>query len=113
MIHDYDLGAIEGSYEAVSKLMSRARNDGWATRVGMKFPVQIKTGEDLLNWSTLRSNSVFYSLKYTGVIDDEPFLEWVKKCHERAIYTQMEYNVTAPWYDENHFIEFLLPKILH
>ena len=113
MIHDYDLGAIEGSYEAVSKLMSRARNDGWATRVGMKFPVQIKTGEDLLNWSTLRSNSVFYSLKYTGVIDDEPFLEWVKKCHERAIYTQMEYNVTAPWYDENHFIEVLLPKILH
>lgn len=113
MIHDYDLGAIDGSFEEVQKILARARTDGWATRVGMKFPVQIKTGQDLLNWSSLRSNSLFYSLKYIGVIDDEAFMEWVKKCHERAVYSQMEYHVTAPWYEENHFIEHLLPKILH
>ena len=112
MLHDYDLGAVDGSFETVQKILARARADGWATRVGMKFPIQISDGQSLLNWSSLRSNSTFYSLRYNGVIDDEPFLEWVGHCREKAIYNQMEYYVTAPWYDTNHFIEVLLPKIL-
>lgn len=111
MIHDYDLGAIEGSFEEVKKILSRARNDGWATKVGMKYPVQISTGQDLLNWTSLNANSTFYSLRYTGVIDDETFNTWVSSCRNRAVYTQMEYIVTAPWYEENHFIKELLPKI--
>lgn len=112
MFHDFDLGAVDGSFEEVQKILARARNDGWATRVGMKFPVQISTGQELLNWSSLRTNSTFYSLKYVGVIDDEPFMEWIKRCHEKAVYIQMEYMVTAPSYEENHFLEHLLPKIL-
>ena len=111
MIHDYDLGAIEGSFEAVKSVLDRARTDGWATKVGMKFPVQVKEGKDLLNWSSLNSNSTFYSLQYTGVIDDDTFIEWVGRCRQKAIYTQMEYHVTAPWYDPNHFVKELLPKI--
>jgi hypothetical protein len=39
MFHDFDLGAIDGSFEEVQRLLARARTDGWATRVGMKFPV--------------------------------------------------------------------------
>lgn len=112
MFHDYDLGAVDGAFEEVQKILARARTDGWATRVGMKFPIQVKDGESLLKWSSLKSNSTFYSLKYTGVIDDGSFLEWVGKCHEKAIYSQIEYYVTAPWYDPNHFVEVLLPKIL-
>ena len=112
MLHDYDLGAIDGSFETVQKILSRARTDGWATRVGMKFPIQISNGQSLLNWSSLKSNSVFYSLRYDGVIDDEPFLEWVGRCREKAVYSQMEYHVTASRYDPNHFVEVLLPKIL-
>ena len=112
MIHDYDLGAIDGAFEEVQKILARARTDGWATRVGMKFPVQVSKGEDLLKWSTLRSNSTFYSMRFNGVIDDESFVEWVNRNHERAVYSQMEYHVTPSWYDENHFIEHLLPKIL-
>lgn len=87
MLHDYDLGAIDGSFETVQKILSRARTDGWATRVGMKFPIQISDGQSLLNWSSLKSNSVFYSLRYDGVIDDEPFLEWVCRCREKAVYS--------------------------
>ena len=111
MLHDYDLGAVEGSFEEVKKILARARTDGWATKVGMKFPVQISDGQALLNWSSLNSNSTFYSLKYIGVIDDEPFNEWVSTCRQRAVYSQMEYHVTAPWYEPNDFIENLLPKI--
>lgn len=112
MIHDYDLGAVEGSFEIVKKLLARARTDGWATRVGMKFPIQLTQEQDLLNWATLRSNSTFYSVKFNGVIEDEAFLEWVRRTHEKAVYTQMEYNVTPVWYEENDFIERLLPRIL-
>ena len=112
MLHDYDLGAVENSFETVKEILARARTDGWATRVGMKFPIQVSDGQSLLNWSSLRSNSTFYSLRYNGVIDDEPFLEWVGQCREKAIYSQMEYYVTAPRYDPNHFVEVLLPKIL-
>lgn len=112
MIHDYDLGQIEGSFEAVQKILARARTDGWATKVGMKFPVQVSDGQALLNWSSLNSNSTFYSLRYEGVIDDDCFNEWIGSCRQRAVYSQMEYHVTAPWYDPNHFIEVLIPKIL-
>ena len=111
MLHDYDLGAVEGGFEEVKKILARARTDGWATKIGMKFPVQVSDGQSLLNWSSLNSNSTFYSLKYIGVIDDEPFNEWVGTCRQRAVYSQMEYYVTAPWYEPNDFIENLLPKI--
>ena len=112
MLHDYNLGAVDGSFETVQKILAKARTDGWATRVGMKFPIQVNDGQSLLNWSSLKSNSTFYSLQYNGVIDDDAFLEWVGKCKEKAIYSQMEYHVTAPWYKANHFVEVLLPKIL-
>ena len=112
MFHDYDLGAVEGAFEEVQKILSKARNDGWATKVGMKFPVQVKDGPSLIKWSSINTNSTFYSLRYEGVIDDDSFLEWIAQCKQRAVFTQMEYHVTAPWYDPNHFVEVLLPKIL-
>lgn len=111
MLHDYDLGAIEGGFETVQEILSKARTDGWATKVGMKFPVQVKDGKELLKWSSLNSNSTFYSLRYIGVMDDDTFNEWVSTCRQRAVYSQMEYHITAPWYDPNDFIENLLPKI--
>jgi hypothetical protein len=111
MLHDYDLGAVEGSFEEVKKILARARTDGWATRVGMKFPVQVSDGQSLLNWSSINTNSTFYSLKYTGVIDDDAFNDWVDHCRDRAVYSQIEYYVTAPWYDPHDFITNLLPRI--
>ena len=112
MLHDYDLGVVEGSFEAVQKILQKARTDGWATKVGMKFPVQISDGQSLLNWSSINTNSTFYSLRYDGVIEDEPFLEWIARCRQRAVFTQMEYHITSSRYDPDHFVEALLPKIL-
>lgn len=111
MLHDYDLGSIDGGFETVQYILSRARTDGWATKVGMKFPVQVHDGQSLLNWSSLNTNSTFYSLRYDGVIDDDAFLEWVGRIRQKAVFTQIEYHVTSPRYEANHFIEDLLPKI--
>lgn len=112
MIHDYDLGAVEGSFEAVKNILSKARTDGWATKIGMKFPVQVSDGQSLLNWSSLNSNSTFFSLRYDGVIEDEYFNEWASSCRSRSVYKLMEYHVTPAWYEPNHFVKELLPKIL-
>ena len=111
MFHDYDLAAIDGGFETVKYILSRARNDGWATKVGMKFPVQVSDGQSLLNWSSINTNSTFYSLRYDGVIDDDAFLEWVSRIRQKAIFTQIDYHVTSPRYTADHFIENLLPKI--
>ena len=111
MLHDYNLGAVEGSYEAVRNILARARTDGWATKVGMKFPVQVREGQDLLNWTSLNSNSTFYSLRFDGVMDNDTFNEWVGSCRQRAVYSQMEYHVTPSWYEPNEFIKTELPRI--
>ena len=111
MIHDYDLGKVEGSFEAVKSVLARTRTDAWATKVGMKFPIVVSTGEDLLNWSSLNSNSTFYSLQYEGVIDNDAFMQWIGKCRQRAVYSQMIYHVTSARYTENQFIQEKLLQI--
>lgn len=111
IIHDYNLNEIEGGYEEIIRIMRRARTDGWATRLGMKFPVQIDNGEDLLKWSAFKTNSTFFGLKYEGVIDPAAFSEWIGICRERAVFSSIDYHITSSRYDENHFIKDLLPLI--
>lgn len=111
ILHDYDLGAIEGSLDCVKYLMKHARQDGWGTRLGMKFPIRLSKGKDLIEWSKFKTNSTLFALRFDGVIEDEEFLEWVALCKEHAVFRQMEYYITSPRYDENRFINEVLPKI--
>ena len=109
MFHDYDLAAIDGGLKKVQRIMREPEQtdgpQGW-----YEVPSPHYDGQSLLNWSSLNSNGVFYSVRYDGVIEDEPFLEWVGRCKEKAIYSQMEYHITPSRYDPNEFIEHLLPK---
>lgn len=111
IFHDYDLGQVKNSFKEVKAILMRARTDGWATRIGMKFPVNVDSGDSLINWSSLKTNSTFYSLRYNGIIPDDAFIEWVGMCREHAVYKQMEYYVTPSWYGENDFIINKLPQI--
>lgn len=111
MIHDYDLGAIDGALDEVKRIMARARNDGWATRLGMKFPVCARTGQDLIDWMGFRPNSTFYSLRYDGVIDDDCFDEMIGINREHAVYSQLEYYVTATSRDEKEFLDKYIQRI--
>lgn len=109
IFHDYDLGKIEGSCDEIHRLLTRARTDGWKTRVGMKFPVTILTGKDLLNWISILPNSTFFFLRYYGVIDDESFKKFVFSCKERSAYSQMEYWITGNCrISESEFIRIYL-----
>ena len=110
MIHDYDLAAIDGGLEEVKRLMARARTDGWATRLGMKFPPVISNGQDLLDWISFKPNSTFYSLRYDGVMDEDCFDEFVSVCRENSIYRQLDYYVTASSANEQEFIDkYIIP----
>ena len=91
--------------------MARARNDGWATRLGMKFPVCARTGQDLIDWMGFRPNSTFYSLRYDGVIDDDCFDEMIGINRERAVYSQLEYYVTATSRDEKEFLDKYIQRV--
>ena len=112
MFHDFDLNQIKDGFECVQDILKHARTDGWATRVGMKFPVKIYNGKDLLNWSSLRTNSTFFSFEYYGVIDWPTFYEWIGNVKERAVYKTLNYYVTEGPYTENQFIKEQLPQIL-
>lgn len=95
ILHDYDLNAIDGGYEAVKYMLSVARRDGWATRLGMKFPVQVSNGTDLLKWSTINPNSTFYSIRYNGMIDNDTIFRYATACNEKSIYYNLDYDITA------------------
>lgn len=94
ILHDYDLGAIDGSFDEVQKILSKARSTGLQTKIGMKFPVQVSTGEDLLKWASLNPNRTFYSIRYNGIVDNESWFEYITKCRQRAIYLNTEYWIT-------------------
>ena len=111
MLHDFDLGKIDGGFEEVKKLLARARTDGWATRVGMKFPPTVSRGEDLLNWISLRPNSTFYSLRYDGVIDEDAFDDFVGYVREKSIYKQLDYYVTASSENQKEFLDKHIQKV--
>lgn len=111
IFHDFDLGAIEGSFDEVKRILSRARTDGWATRIGMKFPVKVSQGQDLLNWISIKPNSSFYSLTYDGVIDNECFKYFVGMTYEKSIYKQLDYYVTATSKDQQEFLDKYIQQI--
>lgn len=111
MFHDYDLGMIDGGFEEVQRLLSRARTDGWATRVGMKFPVTAKTGQDLLNWLTIKPNSTFYSLRYEGVIDEDCFTDFIGVLREKSVYKQLDYYITATSKNEEEFLSKYIQQV--
>lgn len=111
IFHDYNLENIEGGFEEVKTILENARTDGWATKVGMKFPVQVNNGKSLLKWASLNPNSSFYSLRYDGVIDDDSFIEFVGRYKNRSIFTQLDYYVTRGVKDEEDFLKNYIQKI--
>ena len=111
MFHDFDLGAINGGFEEVQRLLSRARTDGWATRVGMKFPVTCTKGQDLLNWMSIKPNSTFYSLQFNGVIEPEAFKDFVGIVREKSIYKQLDYYITASSMNQKEFLDKYIQQV--
>lgn len=105
MFHDFDLNCICGGAE----LMTDLANQYPLLYFGMKFPIQIFNGKDLLKWQNIRGR-YFFSMRYNGIIDNEILVEYAANCNQHNSKV-LEYNVTYGCSEENEFFSKVLPKI--
>lgn len=68
IFHDYNLGEVENAFEYVSNLPNEIIKNTGGRRVGMKFPVQLNTEEDLLKWASLSPVNDYFFLQYNGIL---------------------------------------------
>ena len=68
IFHDYNLGEIESSYDLIKDLIPKVISNKAGRKIGMKYPVQIQTEENLLKWLQLSPMGKYYSLQYNGII---------------------------------------------
>lgn len=110
ILHDYNLGAIDGSFEVIKDLSSMTENKR-TPKIGMKFPVQVQDEKSFLKWMSLNKSPLMFSLRYNGVLSNEAVMEWIRLHCKLPTSAKLEYNVTPPWYDQNDFVMNLLPQI--
>ena len=113
IFHDYDLARIEGAYDVIYEL-SQTRH--FKTKkginpyaVGNKFPIQVSNSKELEKWLKVISMPNLFCLQYNGLMDDDTLYYL---CTENTrLARQVYYKIDEGWYNENHFLNFELPKI--
>lgn len=93
IFHDYDLGAIDGSFELVKELIPAtiAHKDG--RKIGMKFPIQISQENELIKWLSLQPMGTYYSLCYNNLIDFNLVPALIEVKQQSYAYRQMSMNI--------------------
>lgn len=69
ILHDYDLGAVNGSPEFIKEVLPKIINNGTGRRLGMKFPVNVYTEEELLKWLQIIPMGTYYSVQYHNLVN--------------------------------------------
>ena len=110
--HDVDLGNIEGARDLIMNLTKHMYKSVTSQKIGSKFPITVKSPQDLMDWSDFWNTSAFYSLKFNGVMDDECFHDFIIKTQNKTISDQLIYNISADErYATNDFLQNKLPQI--
>lgn len=110
IFHDYNVGAIKDSYYAVKDIVAQMDKKNRSIHyIGTKFPIQIKTEQELRQWLSFKPMGTFYTLQYNNIFEDELLNEAIQ-INPYAM-KKLWYNVTSVSFDENHFVEIVLPKI--
>ena len=95
IFHDYDLGAIDGSFDFIQTNLNEIISSTKGRRIGMKFPAQISTEEDLLNWLTLPCAGELFSLQYNGILTNKHINEFKELRSNSTAIPQTSINITA------------------
>jgi len=109
MIHDYDLGQVEGAFETVQDILSQTKRN---PSIGFKFAPQLNNIQDLMNWSSLRANCIFYSMGFNGLMPLADFYKWCANGYGKNAYAMLEYNITPKSFTQNDFTDEYLCQIL-
>ena len=103
VFHDYDLNVIDGAYETIINILKDYKPYRDGQRIGMKFPVQTFTPEQLLKWSAIKPMVYFYSIQYNGIMTMPLVKEYIQVTQHTSSAIQSFYNISRN-VDYNHFI---------
>lgn len=94
IFHDYNLGAIDNAYETVVDIIKDYNLCRDGQRIGMKFPVQVENGDDLLKWSSIKPMQHFYSIQYNGMMTMPLIKDFIDTTKNTSSAMQSFYNIS-------------------
>lgn len=114
ILHDYDVGQIAGAYDFIKDwLYSRNNLNSNTMRpysLGVKFPIQVNTEEELIKWLGLPVLYRIFDIQYNNYMEDSLC---DKLRHFIDINTsQLSYKIDEGCISENDFVKNRLPLII-
>ena len=94
IFHDYDLGAIDGSYDLIKDNLTEIIIHKSGARVGMKFPTQVNSEETLLKWLQFPPLNQYYFLQYNGILTTDNIQELLTNRAQSTAQAQLVINPT-------------------
>lgn len=110
-LHDYNLNNIKNSDQVIQDIMAQLKKIGISRALAVKFPIQTEKEADFFKWLQFLPARSIYTVQYKGVMSDEAIADFTKIKISNDFSKQIEYIVASSLYDENHFLEAVLPKI--
>lgn len=108
--HDYNLNSIENCIDIIKDLLNRFQKNKVKGKIGSKFPIQVNSNKELLNWIKFIPLENFFTIQFNGIMEDEVFVEFINTSPLITI-NQFEYNIGSASSLTNQKIISLLPKI--
>lgn len=93
-LHDYDLGKVGGARDVIRDLIQWYSPVKTGRRIGMKFPVQISTSDDLINWTEFKPMGLYHSVQYNGLADSRALRQFFALIDGTSLGHQFTYNPT-------------------
>ena len=113
ILHDYDLGSVKGSVEALRLLTNSreyvAKEGIRPFPVGNKYPIKIRTIDELKDWLSIPIMDKVLFIQYDGLMEPE-FLKYIAENHYK-FGLQLYYNPTKGCNSEKELIQNLLPEV--
>ena len=112
MLHDYNLGDIEGARAVYDRL---ARKIHTVTKsplyLGLKFPLVAERAGVLSQWIDVPL-SMFFNAEYHGLMPDKELVAISQSKYGRSFLEKTEYNITKGANDVNALIQDIIPHVL-
>ena len=109
VFHDYDLNKIPNSIEAIQYILKQFKPYQEGQRIGMKFPVQVNTPDELFNWIQFKPMAKLYSIQYNGLMSNEVLKELMKRTEHTSKMIQMYYDISK----NISYEEFVTKGVVH
>lgn len=106
IIHDRDLGSIDGSYELIKDFLAAVPNR-LRKYVGTKFPIIPKNDKELLQWAQFKPMSLFYNIEYKRYYSDDVLYKFTILQDKTSISRQSAFWLTGDSKDEQDFVAHL------